>query len=154
MRQPLRLLVLAALLAVLAPVGADANGPDDFEDLGEQLEEELLKDLQKEFDGPDGTPRPNRKEGDPSSDRPSRTAPDGEDVDLTGPDDPVARIGRRMQSVGRRIGTGDVSAETQRMQERVVADLDALMKSIRRRPPMTPTVGASSTARTTRRSWP
>lgn len=54
---------------------------------------------------------------------------DGEDIELGGEDE-LTRIARQMRQVQRRMEGKEVSRQTQELQERIVADLDALIKQL------------------------
>jgi hypothetical protein len=56
---------------------------------------------------------------------------DGEDVDLSGNDDPILDLGRRMKEVERMIGQRNTSAGTQQMQRQIAADIAALIEKLR-----------------------
>jgi hypothetical protein len=56
---------------------------------------------------------------------------DGEDIDLSGNDDPILDLGRRMKEVERMIGQRNTSAGTQQMQRQIAADIAALIERLR-----------------------
>ncbi|MEQ8785751.1 MAG: hypothetical protein RIC55_05610 [Pirellulaceae bacterium] len=56
---------------------------------------------------------------------------DGEDVGLSGGDDPILDIGRRMKAVERMISQRNTSAGTQQMQRQIAADIATLIEKLR-----------------------
>jgi hypothetical protein len=104
------------------------------------LDDQLLQDLETELlDGLDG-PGPARgsvgkaagSDAPESIDRELlEQLGDGEDIELGGPQDPLTRIGRRMQLVRQRIAAEDTSESTQQLQQQIVRELEELLKQCR-----------------------
>ena len=106
--------------------------------LDEQLFDDLDSDLFDDLDvsqplpegGPDDRNGPVRSQ--PQNRELDRAQPDllhqGEDIGSDQAVDPLTRIGQRMRDVEHRMSQKDTSEDTQRLQQRVVDELDQLLR--------------------------
>ena len=122
-------LVLASALA-LTTVG---HAQDDLSDLDEQLQSEFGDDL---LEGLDDIPLDpdfgnTDEEKSPADNDLRRDLTEGEDIGQPAEDDPT-RIARLMRQAQQRIENQEVSADTQNLQQEIVAELEALIKELQR----------------------
>jgi hypothetical protein len=128
----LALLLLFSVAGSFSPVMADEG--QKLENLGDSLDDQLLKDLGEDFlkdlPGKKKEPRPT----DPNKPSPEKPAPDAKTAqDSTDEENPLARIGKAMRQAEGLIAKGDSSRDTQQLQDRIVTDLDKLIEEIRKR---------------------
>ena len=124
---------LSACLALASALSLTVVGhaQDELSDLDEQLQSEFGDDL---LEGLDDIPlNPDFGVGDadaPDDNDLRRQLTEGEDIGQPAEDDPT-RIARLMRQVQQRIENKEVSADTQRLQQEIVAELDALIEELR-----------------------
>lgn len=152
-KAPMPAFLFAIAFAVAVGLSVPAVGQDQAEDVGESLDDELLRELQEDLldldldndigdgdtsddDISDGDASDDTKEG---SDAKAKSDLDrqlerqlGEDVGLGPDDDPLSRIASLMRRAEQRTAQADASAETRKLQEKIVDDLDELIKQVRR----------------------
>lgn len=132
--------VLTVSLSAPRARGADDADPERID---QTLESELLDDLKNDlFEGLE----------EELSEKPWQGQDDlGEDVHQADEKDPLVRIGRRMQDVQERIARAGSPRETQQLQEKIVADVEELIRQARQRNKQSSS-GASSGKAGSRRS--
>ncbi|NUQ61694.1 MAG: hypothetical protein HUU20_04345 [Pirellulales bacterium] len=141
--KPLRLLFAAAAAAVLTSCLAPTVEAQQPRSLDEQLLQDLTKDPLDEFDR-ELLSRPEKKPEEtgpsPGETGQGRGAATGLDEQLlrelgraaeSEADSPLLAIARSMQQVGQRIAKSDSGKETQQMQDRILGNLDELLKQAR-----------------------
>ncbi|MCA9248046.1 MAG: hypothetical protein KDA42_13050, partial [Planctomycetales bacterium] len=122
MRSKLALVLLVALL--FAQLGTTGQA-EDVENLDADLEALLLEDL-KDALPPDAL-KQESSAGERAASNDAETEKVGEDLGEAA-ENPLARIGQQMRSVETRIAGDQPPQETREMQEKIVADLEALIK--------------------------
>lgn len=113
--------------------------------LADELEDELFDDLEK---GPAPDAKKPAKPGEPAEEVDRKMLEefgDGEDI-LTSKKADLTSIGDKMRTVSRRVKEKDLSRKTRDMQKQIVAELEELLKEVRRQTP-----SQSSSRQTARR---
>ncbi len=111
-------------------LSAPAIGQDQADSVAESLDDQLLRELQEDLleDAPGDTPEDKAKS---DLDRQLERQL-GEDVGLGPEDDPLSRIASLMRRAEQRTAEADPSGETRKLQEKIVNDLDELIRQVRR----------------------
>jgi len=113
------------------PAGRDADERSVDQQLRDELGGDLLEGLDDIPIDPDDLDKKDAPVA-PDEQKLLDELPDGEDIGQ-GPEDPITRIARQMRDAQRRIEQQEMSQETQELQQRIVAQLDALIQQLQQK---------------------
>jgi hypothetical protein len=129
-----------------SPAAEPTAGPSLDEQLFDDLSDELMEDL-----SPDSQSQP--AEAGDSTDRELEQSLDQGEADEAGLS-PLGKLSRRMREVEDRLGARQAGGDTQKLQQRIVGDIDALIEELQRKQRKSSQSQSSQGSQDSRRSQP
>jgi len=127
--------LLVALSGLSAPVTSE-EGRDQAKPVppaGGSLDDELFDDLSEELmEDLAPQPRPQSSKSDDATDRELERSLEKAEADDAGAS-PIGKLSRQMREVEDRLGARQAGFDTQRLQQRIVGNLDDLIKELQRK---------------------